>query len=95
MTTLTQWNWEFPVYLTCSADAYPPATVYNWYREEDNKTALSEHQNFTVQPQNPGMYYCTAANAIGESRSENIMLFTGSEYEITHHKYVFTKLFKL
>ncbi|XP_059369942.1 B-cell receptor CD22-like [Carassius carassius] len=78
MTTLSQWNWEFPVSLTCSADAYPPATDYNWYREEDNVTVLSEHQNFTVQPQNTGMYYCTAANAIGESRSENIMLFIGS-----------------
>ncbi|XP_016128356.1 B-cell receptor CD22 isoform X1 [Sinocyclocheilus grahami] len=77
-TTLTQWNWEFPVYLTCSADAYPPATVYKWYREEDNTTALSDHQNFTVQPQNPGIYYCTAANAIGKSRSKNIMLFIGS-----------------
>ncbi|XP_052432686.1 hemicentin-2 isoform X25 [Carassius gibelio] len=88
MTTLTQWNWEFPVSLTCSADAHPPAEVYNWYREEDNVTVLSEHQNFTVQPQNPGIYYCTAANAIGESRSENIMLFIGSNslmvcYQIT------------
>uniref|UniRef100_A0A8C1XH82 B-cell receptor CD22 n=1 Tax=Cyprinus carpio TaxID=7962 RepID=A0A8C1XH82_CYPCA len=82
VTTLTQWNWEFPVYLTCSADAYPPATVFNWYREEDNKTALSEHQNFTVQPQNPGMYYCTAANAIGESRSKNIMLFTDNSLTV-------------
>ncbi|XP_059369943.1 B-cell receptor CD22-like [Carassius carassius] len=91
MTTLSQWNWEFPVSLTCSADAYPPATDYNWYREEDNVTVLSEHQNFTVQPQNPGMYYCTAANDIGESRSENIMLFIGSEYEITHFKYVCSK----
>ncbi|XP_026137801.1 B-cell receptor CD22-like isoform X1 [Carassius auratus] len=91
MTTLTQWNWEFPVSLTCSADAHPPAKVYNWYREEDNVTVLSEHQNFTVQPQNPGIYYCTAANAIGESRSENIMLFIGSEYEITHLKYICSK----
>ncbi|KAL1261113.1 hypothetical protein QQF64_008940 [Cirrhinus molitorella] len=78
MTTLTQGNWEIPVSLTCSADAYPPATVYNWYREEDNMTVLSDHQNFTVQPQNPGMYYCTANNAIGKSRSKNIMLFISS-----------------
>ncbi|XP_026137798.1 B-cell receptor CD22-like isoform X4 [Carassius auratus] len=89
MTTLTQWNWEFPVSLTCSADAHPPAEVYNWYREEDNVTVLSEHQNFTVQPQNPGIYYCTAANAIGESRSENIMLFIGSNSPMVFYKIIF------
>ncbi|XP_052432690.1 hemicentin-2 isoform X28 [Carassius gibelio] len=89
MTTLTQWNWEFPVSLTCSADAHPPAEVYNWYREEDNMTVLSEHQNFTVQPQNPGIYYCTAANAIGESRSENIMLFIGSNSPMVFYQIIF------
>ncbi|XP_052432695.1 hemicentin-2 isoform X37 [Carassius gibelio] len=89
MTTLTQWNWEFPVSLTCSADAHPPAEVYNWYREEDNVTVLSEHQNFTVQPQNPGIYYCTAANAIGESRSENIMLFIGSNSPMVFYQIIF------
>ncbi|XP_043115715.1 B-cell receptor CD22 isoform X2 [Puntigrus tetrazona] len=78
MTTLTQWNWELPVHLTCSADAYPPATDYKWYREEDNTTVLSEHQNFTVEPQNPGLYYCTAVNAIGKSRSGSMKLFIGS-----------------
>lgn len=79
----TEWNWELPVYLTCSADAYPPASHYKWYREEDNTTLLSDQQNFTVQPQNPGMYYCTAANSVGNSRSEHIKLFV-SEYEIIH-----------
>ncbi|XP_058655738.1 B-cell receptor CD22 isoform X2 [Onychostoma macrolepis] len=71
----TQGNNEIPVYLTCSADAYPPATDYKWYREDDNTTVLLHHQNFTVQPQNPGKYYCTAANEIGKSRSEHIKLF--------------------
>ncbi|RXN06217.1 B-cell receptor CD22-like isoform X1 [Labeo rohita] len=75
MTTST---WEFPVHLTCSADAYPPVTVFKWYREEDNKTVLSHEQNFTAQPQNPGTYYCTADNDIGNSRSKNIILFISS-----------------
>uniref|UniRef100_A0A8C1Y7S4 B-cell receptor CD22 n=1 Tax=Cyprinus carpio TaxID=7962 RepID=A0A8C1Y7S4_CYPCA len=78
MTTSTQWNWEIPVHLTCSADAYPPATDYKWYREENNTTVLSYQQNFTVWPENPGMYYCTANNAIGKSRSKSIMLFIGT-----------------
>ncbi|KAK7172120.1 hypothetical protein R3I93_004425 [Phoxinus phoxinus] len=72
------WNWQLAVYLTCSADAYPPATDYRWYREEDNTTVLLDQQNFTVLPQNPGMYYCTAANSIGISRSKHIMLFVSS-----------------
>lgn len=78
-----EWNWELPVYLSCSADAYPPASHYKWYREEDNTNVLSDQQNFTVQPQNPGTYYCTAGNSIGNSRSKHIELFV-SEYEILH-----------
>uniref|UniRef100_A0A671TCY6 B-cell receptor CD22 n=1 Tax=Sinocyclocheilus anshuiensis TaxID=1608454 RepID=A0A671TCY6_9TELE len=81
MTTLTQRNREIPVYLTCSAVAYPPATDYKWYREEDNTTVLSQ-QNVTVWPQNPGMYYCTAANAIGKSRSKSIMLFISNSLTV-------------
>ncbi|XP_067306339.1 B-cell receptor CD22-like isoform X2 [Pseudorasbora parva] len=71
-------TWEFTVYLTCSADAYPPATDYKWYRKEDNTTVLSDQQNFTVLPQNPGTYYCTATNSIGKSQSKNIVLFLSS-----------------
>nr|XP_055053172.1 B-cell receptor CD22-like isoform X2 [Misgurnus anguillicaudatus] len=72
-----QRNWEHPVYLICSADAHPPPKVFKWYRLE-NKTVLSHHQNFTVLPQNPGMYYCTATNDVGTSKSEPIMLFVHS-----------------
>ncbi|XP_026120031.1 B-cell receptor CD22-like [Carassius auratus] len=78
MTTLTQWNWEIPVRLTCSADAYPAVTEYKWYREEDNTTVVSHQQNFTVWQKSPGMYYCTAANAIGKSQSKSIKLFISS-----------------
>ncbi|XP_065136623.1 B-cell receptor CD22-like isoform X2 [Paramisgurnus dabryanus] len=69
-----QRNWEHPVYLICSADAHPPPKDFKWYRLE-NKTILSNHQNFTVLPQNPGMYYCTATNDVGISQSEHITLF--------------------
>ncbi|XP_077063904.1 B-cell receptor CD22-like isoform X2 [Siphateles boraxobius] len=72
-------NRQLAVYLTCSADAYPPATDYKWYRE-DNLTVLSDQQNFTVLPQNPGVYYCTAANIIGKSRSNPIPLFFSSYF---------------
>uniref|UniRef100_A0A8C2IX98 B-cell receptor CD22 n=1 Tax=Cyprinus carpio TaxID=7962 RepID=A0A8C2IX98_CYPCA len=82
MTTSTQWNWEIPVHLTCSADAYPPTTDYKWYREENNTTVLSYQQNFIVWPENPGMYYCTADNAIGKSRSKSIMLFMSNSLTV-------------
>ncbi|KAL1261115.1 hypothetical protein QQF64_008942 [Cirrhinus molitorella] len=36
MTIFTQWNWKLPVSLTCSADAYPPVTVYKWYKQGEN-----------------------------------------------------------
>uniref|UniRef100_A0A9J8BNA1 B-cell receptor CD22 n=1 Tax=Cyprinus carpio carpio TaxID=630221 RepID=A0A9J8BNA1_CYPCA len=88
MTTSIQWNWEIPVHLTCSADAYPPATDYKWYREENNTTVLSYQQNFTVWPENPGMYYCTANNAIGKSRSKSIMLFMSSNSLTVFYKII-------
>ncbi|XP_051535082.1 B-cell receptor CD22 isoform X2 [Myxocyprinus asiaticus] len=79
MTTLTQGNWDHPVYLTCSADAYPPPTDYKWNRQEDKKTTLlSNQQNFTAQE--PGMYYCIAANEIGASQSKYIMLYDSPNF---------------
>ncbi|XP_073674432.1 B-cell receptor CD22-like [Garra rufa] len=76
MTVFTQWNWKLPVSLTCSADAYPPATDYKWYKQGDNTKVVSHQQSFTVWPQDPGKYYCSAANDMGKSRSEHIMLFS-------------------
>ncbi|XP_051965491.1 B-cell receptor CD22-like isoform X2 [Xyrauchen texanus] len=74
MTTLTQGNWDHPVYMTCSADAYPPTTDYKWNRLEDNKTTfLSNQQNFTAQK--PGRYYCIATNEIGTSQPKYITLY--------------------
>ncbi|ROI15230.1 B-cell receptor CD22 [Anabarilius grahami] len=80
----TKGNWELPVYLSCNADAYPPAFLYKWYRKEDNTTVLSDQQNFTVQPQNPGTYYCTAANSIGESRSKHFKLFLSDPVKVLY-----------
>ncbi|NP_001091715.1 uncharacterized protein isoform X1 [Danio rerio] len=79
-TTSAQWN--LPVYLSCIADAHPPATEYKWYRQEDNTTVLSQQQNFTVLPQNPGLYYCTATNDIGLSRSKQIALFVSTSLSV-------------
>ncbi|XP_016111719.1 B-cell receptor CD22-like [Sinocyclocheilus grahami] len=85
MTIFTQWNWKLPVCLACSADAYPPATDYKWFIQGDNTKVVSQQQNFTVWPQNPGMYYCTAVNAIGKSRSEHIVLFISSNILMLYH----------
>ncbi|XP_027003864.2 B-cell receptor CD22-like isoform X2 [Tachysurus fulvidraco] len=70
---------EVPVHLTCSVQCDPPATFFAWYRLEEN-TVLSNNQNYTVQPQNPGMYYCEASNEIGKSRSV--------PFEINHNQYI-------
>ncbi|XP_073719546.1 B-cell receptor CD22 [Misgurnus anguillicaudatus] len=72
----TQRNWEHPVYLICNADAHPPPKDFKCYSLE-NKTILSHHQNFTVLPQNPEMYYCTATNDVGTSKSEPITFVHG------------------
>uniref|UniRef100_A0A4W4DTW9 B-cell receptor CD22 n=1 Tax=Electrophorus electricus TaxID=8005 RepID=A0A4W4DTW9_ELEEL len=71
----SMWAQTLPVHLTCSVQCDPPATSYAWYRLEDNTTALSTHQNYTVHPQSPGIYYCSAKNDIGMGTSERVELF--------------------
>ncbi|KAL6471389.1 hypothetical protein MHYP_G00200390 [Metynnis hypsauchen] len=76
LTSMGLWDGEAPVQLTCKADCYPAATDYKWYRK-DGKTEklVATDQNYTVQPQDPGIYFCEAKNEIGESTSEPAELF--------------------
>ncbi|XP_047676773.1 B-cell receptor CD22 isoform X2 [Tachysurus fulvidraco] len=80
MTSLGLLDEAVPVHLTCSVQCDPPATFFAWYRLEEKDTVLSNNQNYTVQPQNPGMYYCEASNEIGKSRSV--------PFEINHNQYI-------
>ncbi|XP_036453126.1 basement membrane-specific heparan sulfate proteoglycan core protein [Colossoma macropomum] len=76
LTSMGLWDGKAPVQLTCKADCYPPATTYKWYRKDDNTEKLvASDQNYTVQPQDPGIYFCYASNEIGESTSEPAELF--------------------
>ncbi|KAL7849082.1 hypothetical protein SRHO_G00207050 [Serrasalmus rhombeus] len=76
LTSLGLWDREAPVQLACKADCYPAATDYIWYRK-DGKTdiTVASGQNYTVQPQHPGIYFCKAKNEMGESTSEPAELF--------------------
>lgn len=71
------------VTLSCITKSNPPATQYFWYRKtEDNEeaTAISEKQNYTVYSDKPGIYYCIAKNKINGSLSEPIELFLDREW---------------
>ncbi|XP_066515647.1 B-cell receptor CD22 isoform X2 [Hoplias malabaricus] len=65
------------VQLFCNAECYPAATQYKWYRNNETE-ALSDHQSYTVHPQQAGIYYCNVTNEIGESTSERVELFLNS-----------------
>ncbi|XP_017346095.1 B-cell receptor CD22 isoform X6 [Ictalurus punctatus] len=75
MTSLGLWEKAVPIHLSCNVQCDPPATFFAWYKMEENTTVLSNNVNYTVQPQNPGMYYCYARNEEGESRSEPVKIF--------------------
>lgn len=83
MTSLGLWQKEVPVHLSCSVQCYPPATLFAWYKLEENTTVLSKDQNYTVQPQNSGTYYCYASNEVGKSRSEPVKIYINCTYKFT------------
>ncbi|KAK3531241.1 hypothetical protein QTP70_015223 [Hemibagrus guttatus] len=74
MTSMGLFEEAVPVHLSCSVQCYPPATSFAWYKLEENTLFLSNDQNYTVQPQNPGMYYCEASNEMGNSISEPVKI---------------------
>ncbi|XP_053543548.1 sialoadhesin isoform X1 [Ictalurus punctatus] len=75
MTSLGLWEKAVPIHLSCNVQCDPPATFFAWYKMEENTTVLSNNLNYTVEPQNPGTYYCYARNEEGESRSEPVKIF--------------------
>ncbi|XP_046718573.1 sialoadhesin isoform X2 [Silurus meridionalis] len=75
MTSMGLLEDAVPVHLSCSAQCDPPATFFAWYMLEKNTTVLTNHQNYTVQPHNPGTYYCIARNGIGESSSQTVKIY--------------------
>ncbi|KAF5900620.1 sialoadhesin-like isoform X1, partial [Clarias magur] len=75
MTLPGLWEKLLPIHLTCSVQCYPPATSFAWYKLEENTTVLSVYQNYTVQPEKPGTYYCFASNEVGKSRSAPLQIY--------------------
>ncbi|MCJ8740264.1 hypothetical protein PDJAM_G00056900 [Pangasius djambal] len=75
MTSLSIWEKATPIHLSCSVQCDPPADFFEWYKLEENTTVLSYEQNYTVQPENPGTYYCYASNEVGRSTSEPVKIF--------------------
>ncbi|XP_033945318.1 B-cell receptor CD22-like [Pseudochaenichthys georgianus] len=66
------------VTLTCSSDAYPPATN-TWYKKNGNRNVplLSERPQLvlsSIQSSDSGQYFCRAKNKLGGSTSENISI---------------------
>lgn len=83
MTSLGLWEKKHPVHLICSVQCDPPATFFAWYKLEENTTVLSSNQNYTVQPQNPGTYYCYASNEEGKSKSEPVEIYLNRKYKFS------------
>ncbi|XP_029927860.1 B-cell receptor CD22 [Myripristis murdjan] len=71
-------NWKSPANLSCRCHSFPAVSQYQWYKiteEESDGTWVSSGQNYTVSPDKPGMYYCTAKNQMGLQRSESQEVF--------------------
>ena len=70
------------VVLSCSSSSFPPIIQYKWYWTVKGKFVdkfVSEDQNLTVPPTQPGTYYCVALNEIAAKRSDAVDLFLDSE----------------
>ncbi|XP_026226786.1 B-cell receptor CD22 [Anabas testudineus] len=73
------------VELNCSTWCYPAATKYLWYKEEKNAKTHTEVHNgqiYTVNSDQPGVYYCVATNEIDKQQSASVHLFDGSFMKI-------------
>lgn len=71
-----------PVLLSCHSLSFPPIVDYQWlrtFKDTSEDQIVSANQNFTVQPDKPGMYYCVAANGVGSKASDPITLFLDRE----------------
>lgn len=71
------------VTLICSAQCYPPANHFSWYKkgkDPGRDAKMSEDETFTVFSDQPGIYYCIAKNEINERESEPVTLFAGGEF---------------
>ncbi|KAL7865174.1 hypothetical protein SRHO_G00104210 [Serrasalmus rhombeus] len=61
----------YSVTLTCSSDANPPVLSYSWFNQSSD-VELGTGQSYSItsiSSQHSGLYYCTAQNQLGQSRS--------------------------
>ncbi|XP_068097625.1 B-cell receptor CD22-like isoform X1 [Hyperolius riggenbachi] len=62
------------VTLTCSADSYPPVSLYIWYKdgEECYNDTSKDYTIANIREHHSGSYKCLASNDIGEKESNPI-----------------------
>ncbi|XP_049524995.1 roundabout homolog 2-like [Dermacentor silvarum] len=89
-----------PVTLRCGADGDPPPRI-TWFhdgktvRDSATRMVLPEGQLFFLQvqhsrrEQDTGLYWCTAANALGTARSRNASVELADEVQLRGHSFIY------
>ncbi|KAJ3597950.1 hypothetical protein NHX12_001465 [Muraenolepis orangiensis] len=73
-----EYDARVPVQLSCRSVSFPPVHQYKWYRKQNddsNEEWFSNQQNLTVDPEQPGIYYCFASNGLAGKHSASVRLF--------------------
>ena len=77
-----EYDGDVLVQLSCESVSYPAVHQYRWYRklnDQSKEVVHSSHQNLTVDPGHPGIYYCSASNGLAGTRSTPVRLFLKSQ----------------
>ncbi|KAJ3597944.1 hypothetical protein NHX12_001459 [Muraenolepis orangiensis] len=73
-----EYDARVPVQLSCRSVSFPPVHQYKWYRKQNddsNEEWFSNQQDLTVDPEQPGIYYCFASNGLAGKHSASVRLF--------------------
>ncbi|KAK2859788.1 hypothetical protein Q5P01_004408 [Channa striata] len=66
------------VNLSCSSRARPPVSSFTWFESSQHgATTVSEGAVYSLNATQGGVYYCVAANALGNQTSPRIQLLVG------------------
>ncbi|KAK2859789.1 hypothetical protein Q5P01_004409 [Channa striata] len=70
------------VNLSCSSRARPPVSSFTWFESSQHgATTVSEGAVYSLNATQGGVYYCVAANALGNQTSPRIQLLVGGKGE--------------
>ncbi|XP_068179323.1 B-cell receptor CD22-like isoform X2 [Antennarius striatus] len=79
------------VMLSCSSRSFPAIRRYAWYKKvegEQRDVKVSDEQNYTVDSDLPGVYYCAAENEINGTLSDPVRMFDDRGF-MKHLKFIF------